>query len=209
MTSIGDRYKDGGVGTHLYRWLRVDHGGLRPLAAHFPREGRIVDLGSGVGLLGHVLVEDAPDREVLCVDHDAFRIRSLNESAEGLPLEGVEADMATFDIPACHGIALVDVLHYLDADAQEALLDRCVEALEPGGVLVIRDPDPDGRLKFDLTRAHETLATRLGLTHARVAHYRRGQEWSFLLRLRGMATNVLPLRRLSPYADRTVVGTKR
>lgn len=207
-TSIGDRYKDGGVGAHLYRWLRLDHGGLRSLAAHFPTEGRIVDLGSGAGLLAHVLVDEAPGREVLCVDHDAERIASLRASAAGLPIEAVEADMASFEPPPCRGIALIDVLHYLDAEAQEALLARCAAALEPGGVLVLRDPDPDGRLRFDLTRAHEALATRVGLTHARIGRYRRGQAWSFLLRLHGLETQVLPLRRLSPYSDRTVVATR-
>lgn len=209
MTSIGDRFKDGGITTHIYRWLRLEHGGLRELAAHFPKEGRIVDLGSGAGLFAHVLLEDSPTREVLCVDHDAFRIRSLQASAENLPIEAVEANMAAYELPACQGIALIDVMHYLEADAQEALLDRCVQALEPGGVIVLRDPDPDGRLKFDLTRAHEGFATRFGLTHAQVGQYRRGAEWSFQMRLRGLATEVLPLKRMSPYADRTVVGTKR
>ena len=50
---------------------------------------------------------------------------------------------------------------------------------------------------------------RFGLTHAQVGQYRRGAEWSFQMRLRGLATEVLPLKRMSPYADRTVVGTKR
>lgn len=209
MTTIGDRYKDGGIGAHLYRWLRLDHGGLRALAAHFPREGRIVDLGSGAGLLAHVLVEDAPARQVLCVDHDAARLASLRASASGLPIEAVEADMASFDLPPCDGVALVDVLHYLDEAGQDALLARAAEALAPGGVLVLRDPDPDGGLRFDLTRTHEALATRLGLTHARVGHYRRGHEWSFLLRLLGLETQVLPLKRLTPYSDRTVVGIRR
>lgn len=209
MASIGDRYKDGGVGTHLYRWLRLERRGLRGLAAHFPVEGRIVDLGCGAGLLAHVLVEDAPGREVLGVDHDAFRVAALNVSAEGLPIAGVEADLADFEIPACQGIALVDVLHFLDAEAQERLLDRCVAALEPGGVLVVRDPDPDARLKFDLAKLQERASTGFGLSHARLGHYRRGPEWSFQLRLRGLQTRVLPLARLSPFADRTIVGIKR
>lgn len=209
MSSIGDRYKDGGVSTHLGRWLRLERGGLRDLARHLPTAGRIVDLGCGDGLLAHVLVDEAPEREVLCVDHDAFRVRSLQASAEGLPIEAVEADITTFEIPPCRGIALVDVLHYLPEAAQDALLDRCVAALEPGGVLVLRDPDPDGRLRFDLARAHETVATKLGRSHARIGHYRRGQDWSLALRLRGLATEVLPLARLSLGADRTVVATRR
>lgn len=209
MTSIGDRYKDGGILAHLYRWLRLERGGLRALAQHFPTEGRIVDLGSGAGLLAHVLVEDAPGRDVLCVDHDASRIASLRVSAEGLPIEAVEADMATFEPPACQGIALVDVLHYLDAAPQDALLDRCVAALAPRGVLVLRDPDPDGGLRFGLTRAHERVATRLGFTRARIGQYRSGEDWAAQLRQRGLTVELLPLAGMSPYADRTVVGAKR
>ncbi|MDA1194167.1 MAG: class I SAM-dependent methyltransferase [Planctomycetota bacterium] len=208
MSSIGDRYKDGGLGAHLYRWLRLDHGGLAALAGHLPPAGLIVDLGSGAGLLAHLLVAAEPARRVVCVDHDAGRIASLTASATGLPIEGVVADLSTWELPRCAGIALVDVLHYLDAPQQEALLDRCAAALEPGGVLVLRDPDPDGRTRFDLTRAHERVATGLGFTKARVGHYRRGAEWSLQLRVRGLGTTVERLPRLSPFADRTVVGTR-
>ncbi len=208
MTPIGDRYKDGGIATHLDRWLRLDYGQLEKLADLFPTTGRIVDLGSGPGLLAHVLVDRAPGREVLCIDRAARQIESLEASAAGLPIEGVIADITLCRLPACSGIALMDVLHRFPADVQEVLLNRCVKALEPGGVLVLCEPDPDGRLRFDLTQGPRRL--RAGLTRggAPHGHYRRGQAWSFLLRQRGMRTVVHPMRALAPHALRTIVATK-
>lgn len=208
MTSIGDRYTDGGISAHLYRWLRLERGGLRALARCFPERGLIVDLGCGAGLLGHVLVESHADRRVLAVDHDTARIDALRASAQGLAIEAVHADMAAFEVPACAGVALVDVLHYLDGATQERVLARAVAALEPGGVLVIRDPDSDEGLRFHLARLHERLATGLGFTQARVGRYRPARAWETLLRVHGLRPEVLPLPLLHPYADRTIVGRR-
>jgi SAM-dependent methyltransferase len=208
MTPIGDRYKDGGIATHVDRWLRLDYGQLDHLADQFPTQGRIVDLGSGASLLAHVLVDRAPEREVLCIDREARQIESLEASAVGLPIEGVVADITHCQLPPCAGIALIDVLHLLPADAQEALLDRCGAALAPGGVLVLCDPDPDGRLRFDLSRGQRRLRAGLARGSKPQGHYRRGQAWSFQLRQRGLRTVVHPMRKLAPHALRTVVATK-
>jgi SAM-dependent methyltransferase len=208
VTSIGDRYKDGSLGAHLYRWLRLEAGGLRDLAALFPREGLIVDLACGPGLLAHVLVEGHPGRRVIAVDHDEGRVASLAASAAGLPIQALQGDMTRYEIPACDGVALVDVLHYLDGPAQEDLLARAAAALGPGGVLVLRDPDPDGGLRFQLARLHERVATGLGLTRATLGRYRPAGAWETLLRVHGLRVEVWPLRPLSPWADRTVVGRR-
>jgi SAM-dependent methyltransferase len=208
MTSIGDRYTQGGIGAHLYRWMRLSRGGLGVLAGLFPRAGLVVDLGCGAGLLAHLLVEGHPDRRVIAVDHDASRVAALRQSAAGLAVEAVCADMAAFAVPPCAGVALVDVLHYLDGRAQERVIARAAGALEPCGVLVLRDPDADAGLRFVLAGLHERLATGLGLTQATLGRYRPVREWEMLLRAHGLRTEVLPLPTFSPYADRTVVGRR-
>ena len=208
MTGIADRYTDRSRRARFYRALRLRLGGLREVAALFPDEGLVVDLGCGMGLLAHLLVAGHPGRRVLAVDHDAERVEMLRASAAGLPIETRLEDMATALLPACRGIALVDVLHYLDADAQEALIARAVAALEPGGTLVLRDPDPEAGWRYHAARLHELLAVGIGWTQARIASFRGGREWAALLRAHGLEARRLPLKRASPYADRIVVGAK-
>lgn len=208
MSRILDRYPRAGRTSRLYRRLRLRFGGLRRLAALLPERGLIVDLGCGEGLLAHLLLEDHAGRRVLAVDHDEERIRALSHSVEGLPIEVRPGDMASVGIPSCAGVALVDVLHYLDTEPQEALLTRAAEALESGGVLVLRDPDRSAFLRYALARTHEAIAIATGLTRARQGRYRMGREWLELVERRGLVGELLPLPWFSPYADRIVVGRK-
>ncbi len=208
MSAIIDRYLSGGRAARLYRRLRLEHGGFAEIAELFPREGLIVDLGCGAGLLAHVLLEGSAGRSVLAVDHAAERIEMLRESAAGLAIEARLGGMEDLELPPCAGIALIDVLHYLEAPAQERLLERCAHALEPGGVIVLRDPDAGAGVRFGVTRLHERIATGLGWTQATVAHFRAGAEWAFLLEAHGLRPEVVPLPGRSPYADRTVWGRK-
>jgi len=209
MSAVLERYAGGGPAARFYRRLRWKHGGFEALARFFPADGLVVDLGCGVGLLAHALLaptEGGFGRRVLAVDHAPGRVASLRASATGLPLEVREGAMEDVVLPACAGIALVDVLHYLEGEAQDVLIARCARALEPGGVLVLRDPDAGAGPRFFLTRLHERVATTLGLTRATLGRYRSGAAWAALLQAHGFEAEVLPLPRGRVYADRTVVG---
>jgi hypothetical protein len=52
------------------------------------------------------------------------------------------------------------VLHYLDPEKQEMLVQQSMEAIRPGGVLIIRDGDRDLEKRHELTRLTEFLSTR-------------------------------------------------
>ncbi len=205
-SDIGARYRRERLRDTAYRKARLAAGGFRRLAALFPKKGLIVDLGCGIGLLGHVLVEKNPERRVLAIDHDGARIAQMLASAEGLPIEARCEDMFTAEIPSCAGVAVIDVLHYLDANQQEALLRRAAMALEPGGVLVLRDPDASA-WRIVLAKIHELFAIATGFTKARQGTYRTGEGWVALLESLGLEADKLPLR-ISPYPDRIVVGRK-
>ena len=208
MSPIADRYPSDGRGARLYRGLRLRFAGLAAIAARFPTQGRIIDLGCGMGLLAHLLVDGSPERSVLAIDHDPERIHALLASSVGLPIQVQVGDLSTAALPPARGVALIDVLHYFDADVQEGLLERVVGALEPGGVVVLRDPDAGAGLRFRTARLHERLAVGLGLTQATLGHFRDASAWALLLRAHGLEVEVAPLARLSPYADRIVVGRR-
>jgi hypothetical protein len=59
------------------------------------------------------------------------------------------------------GIVLADMLHYLPASDQRVLIERCIDHLDEGGVLVIRDGDKDLRRRHRGTRYTEFFSTRL------------------------------------------------
>jgi SAM-dependent methyltransferase len=207
--AILDRYPRSSQASAAYRRGRLAWAGFEGLAARLPRAGTVVDLGAGEGLLAHVLVAEAPARRVVAVDHDGARMARLRASSQGLPIEAVAAPMEAYAIPACDGVALVDVMHYLEAPAQDALLRRAHDALRPGGVLVLREPDADGGLRFAWTRLHERLMTGTGWTRARVRAYRGASGWVAALKAAGFAeVEALPHSRMSPYADRAFVARK-
>ena len=97
---------------------------------------------------------------------------------------------------------LLDVLHYLPAAAQERLLARAAACLEPGGVLLVREADADGRARFLATRAAERLCA-LARGHLRQRfRYRTGEEWRALLAAQCLAVApATPLSAGTPYAN--------
>jgi O-methyltransferase involved in polyketide biosynthesis len=58
-------------------------------------------------------------------------------------------------------ILLSDVLHYLPPASQETLLDRCMENLNPGGMILIRDADSKEEKLHKRTKILEFFSTRI------------------------------------------------
>ena len=150
--AIRDAYPDPSPLHDVYRALRLAQGGYERIAALLPREGLVVDLGCGEGLLAHVLVARSPGLRVLAVDHDRARVEHMRASASGKPIEVEQGDLASFPIPPCDAVVLLDVMHYLDLRTQEALVVRAFEALRPGGTLLLRDPDAGAGPRFAIAR---------------------------------------------------------
>lgn len=203
------RYPDPSPLRRVYRRLRLARGGYDAIEARVPSAGLVLDLGAGEGLLAHVLVARAPRRVVLAIDHDPRRAERLARSARGLPIEARAADFATCALPPCDAVLLVDVLHYLDRTSQERLLARARDALRPGGLLLLRDPDAGAGLAFAWNRLHERLFTILRVTKASIGAYRTSAAWASLLGHLGFMDVEMPRRRpWSPYADRLVVARR-
>jgi SAM-dependent methyltransferase len=106
------------------------------LAGHVP-EGRLLDVGSGHGLL----VDEARRRGYRAEGLELSR--AALEHARGklrLPIYERTLENHTLDAGPYDAIVLADVLEHLDDPV--GALDRCTELLASGGALLVATPDP-------------------------------------------------------------------
>ncbi len=127
-----------------------------------PRSGFYYDLGCGYGFATFMLHWAVPERIFAGIDYDESKI----ETAQNVHLrdEGItfqHADLNAFEMQPCTGILLQDVLHYLLPTQQKALLQKCFDALLPGGMLLIRDGVDDLNQKIRKTKQTELWSTRI------------------------------------------------
>ncbi len=182
--------------------------------------GVVLDLGCGRGILFSLILAvheigarppgwlPTPRGLRLIGFEGRPKIAAQAKKALGAEAEISTEDLATAALPRCRVALLLDVLHYLPAEAQESLLDRVASALEPGGVFLLRDADADGGGRFWATRIQERVAALARGDFRQRFHYRSAQDWRRLLEARGLATETAPLSEGTPYANVLVVGRK-
>jgi 1-acyl-sn-glycerol-3-phosphate acyltransferase len=122
----------------------------------------ILDIGCGYGYLSFYLHYKNAERIITGIDYDEEKIRiaqySYNKTEH---LHFVYQDIMAADCGEQDVIFLNDILHYLSKEKQTTLLDRCATALNPGGILFIRDGITDNEEKHKNTKTTEALSTGL------------------------------------------------
>lgn len=127
-----------------------------------PQQGRILDIGCGYGFMPYMLQALSPERTITGLDYDEDKIATAAHCYQkNEKLNFVCADAMTYSFGKHHAFIISDVLHYLQPEEQEQLLQRCWEQLEPGGVIIIRDGDADLGKRHEGTRLTEFFSTRV------------------------------------------------
>lgn len=182
---------------------------------------RILDLGCGQALLAAWLLAahtaqlegrwprdwpqaPAPAR-LTGIDinpHEVARARS----ALGEHVHIVQGDIRHVDYGTADAIVILDVLHYIDYAAQEAVLTRARAALAPRGALLLRIGDAEGGAGFALSTLVDRVVALARLRRPPRLSCRPAREWRSLLTLLGFATEALQLSDGTPFANVLLVG---
>ena len=152
-----------GLATRLHVLGRFLSCPFLPVVAALPGAARVLDVGSGHGIFAY-LAAAAGARAVVALEPD--RRKMLGWAAAGGPAERVfpvcgylGTTSGSFD-----AVAMLDVLYRLPAKDWDGLLGGLFERLRPGGLLLLKEIDPEHRVKGWINRVQERAADAVGLT---------------------------------------------
>ena len=186
---------------------------------------RVLDLGCGQGLLAAWLMAaqhsypgagwpagwPAPPavsayRGIEINPREAARARCAFALDALARAQIVQGDIADVDYGTADAVVILDVLHYIDPDAQERVLERVRAALGADGVLLLRVGDADGGLAFGLSTAVDRAVVLLRRGRWRRLSTRPLSQWRALLERLGFETRVLPMSEGTLFANMLLVA---
>jgi uncharacterized protein len=133
-----------------------------PFHKLIPLNSTVLDLGCGYGHLPYMLHFLSPDRRITGVDYDEEKIQTAsNNYSKSENLNFVCADVTSFPMQTYDVIVIADVLHYLQPAAQDKVIARCVQALNIGGKLIIREGNADLQERHAGTRITELFSVKI------------------------------------------------
>ena len=218
MPQMSSLFAEAPLSTRCFLRLRSILTPYDRMASVFPARGRVLDLGSGHGLLAFALSLGSHEREIIGIDHDPDRVRIAEAAAHGLPVGSrpsfevgdLKEKLWSFPSGSLVGIAMIDILHYFDPASQQFLITHAMRVLAPGGILLVREIDSDDGIKARANRLYERLATGVGFTRSAgpKLSFRGAGGWTSLLATAGFTVRA---ERCGPlfFADVLFVAHRR
>ncbi len=117
------------------------------------------------------------------------------------------ADMCDAPIPPCDLVIILDVLHYIDHAAQDAVLARMRSAMAPYGRLLLRVGDPAHRGGFALSQWVDWVVTSARGHRVPPTYTRSLADWTAALQRLGFgAVQRVPMSQGTPFANVLLVA---
>jgi SAM-dependent methyltransferase len=175
-----------------------------------PAEGRILDVGCGFGLFAAYFAQTQPGRRITGIDTNERRVEMARQLVQKLGVTGHEfiagdaRDVQRMTGGTFDAIYVLDVMHHVPREDQEALLLCLRDLLVPGGVLVLKDitTEPHYALKFT------ELLDRVMVGWDEPLAYRHHTEWGDILAKLGFRTRAVRVPDILPYPHVVIAAWK-
>lgn len=230
LDHVADRYR--AAGPFAWRFARGKLS-MDPVFRHLleagllPARAEVLDIGCGQGLLAGLLrsVDEVDARlgwplawaaaplgsrvtgiELMARDVERARAAAAR-AGTGLD-EFICGDMRSVPFPACDAVVILDVLHYIPVDEQDAVLARVHAALRPGGRLLLRVGDAHARRGFVISQWVDRVVTRVRGHRAPPTYGRALTDWQAALRRLGFSVEARPMSRGTPFANVLLIAQR-
>jgi SAM-dependent methyltransferase len=171
----------------------------------------VLDLGCGLGLFAHALRAAGLNQAYRGLDIDAAKISRGRTIAARTGLEAVQLDVHDLSLgwPAHRGsVTILDVLQYLNAPTQHALLNDAAGMLGDDGVLVIRSTMAEDSSRGRTSQRADSWAHRIGWMQASPRHYPTADGLRQTLQAAGLQVQVQPLYGNTPFNNWLIVARR-
>lgn len=198
---------------YWYTRIKLGSDPLYPgvIAALRQSKAAVIDLGCGLGLFAHALRAAGLDLPYRGLDIDAAKIRRGQRIATRSGLADVQLEVHDLSQgwPAHRGsVTILDVLQYLDAPTQQALLRDAAAMLDEDGVLVIRSTLAEDSQRGRTSLRADAWAHRIGWMQARPVHYPTADGLRQTLEQAGLQVQLQPLYGNTPFNNWLVVARR-
>lgn len=185
---------------------------------------RVVDIGCGQGLFASLLSsmsamqrqgawpaawaatpESADYTGIELMPKDVARAQASIGHLQPAP-KLVCADMCSATLPPCDLVVILDVLHYVDIAAQDAVLRRVRDALQPDGRLLLRVGDASSRRGFAISQWVDRTVTRIRGHKVSPTWGRPLSAWVATLEGMGFRVQSIPMSEGTPFANVLLVA---
>jgi SAM-dependent methyltransferase len=137
------------------------------------------------------------------------RARTAFAGYVGVELHVIHGDIRERAYPAADAVVILDVLHYVDYAAQEAVLRRVRSALSTGGLLLLRVGDAGGGFGFTLSKVTDRIVALFRSGRWLTLHCRTLGDWRALLERLGFSTTAIPMSQGTPFTNTLLLGQAR
>ena len=191
-----------------------------------PAHARVLDIGCGQGLLASLLgAVDALAADgrwppswaqppvgarytgIELMARDVARAAASVRGLQAAP-EFICGDMCSTALVPCDVVVILDVLHYVPLEAQQALLARVRGALLPHGRLLLRVGDQGNARRFATSQWVDRLVTLARGHRVAPTYGRTVTGWVALLCELGFAVRTVPMSQGTPFANVLLVADR-
>jgi SAM-dependent methyltransferase len=177
---------------------------------------RILDLGCGQGLLAAVLIAARRQYEAgawpmgwpappSTIQLYGIELQERAANWARIALAGGASvhtgDLRHAVLPDADAVFILDVLHYLEPEAQQRVLEQVAHALRAGGTLFMRVADIAAGLRFGFTRVADRFSAMMRGQRVPPHHHRSLADWTAMLHSFGFAVEAQPMSEGTPFVN--------